>query len=244
MKLKYQILAGLTAILAATACTKTETVDAPALATNRVLEYKITNISGDPIYGVINDEKKTITAYIPYYYYLTSLQPEIEVSDGATVTPGSNTLVEDLDSLFFAAAPLQYTVTAKNGTKATYSLLLETQQPELGMEAPEQDTLLASYTLDEAPYDVQSRYTLRGKNFIVNSALTVKPEVIFLSADNKAYPAVATSAFATSDGVNGSFSVYMPYEANIPEGKYRIRVVNYSRQVILENPVYIAHQVK
>lgn len=244
MNIKHLAPLGLFFTLAIPACTKTETVDAPSLATNRVLEYKITNVSGDPIYGVINDERKTITAYIPYYYYLTAIQPEIAVSDGATINPGSNTLIEGLDSLFFASTPLQYTVTAKDGSKATYSLLLETQQPALEMDEIEEDTLFTSYTLDEAPFDVPVRYTLYGRNFIVNSALTVKPEVVFIAADNTEYHPVATSTFATTDGINGSFSLYMPYKTTIPEGTYKVKVVNYSKQVILEKPVVIAYPVQ
>src|SRR4051812_33084834 len=106
MKIKLVAL-----LLMAVACTKTETVGPPSLASNRVLEYKITNVSGDPIYGVVNDEEKTITAYLPYYYYLTSLQAEIKVSDGASISPGSNSLITGLDSLFFADN-MQYKVTA------------------------------------------------------------------------------------------------------------------------------------
>ena len=229
-------------MLLAAACTKTETSDPPALETNRVLEYKITNVSGDPIYGAINHEDKTITAYIPYDYYLTSLQAEIKVSDGATVNPGSNTIIEKLDSLFFANN-MQYKVTAKNGSSASYKLVLETQQPALEVNEITDESWTTSVVVNYSPYDMPKFYTVTGKHFILNTSLTVKPQVIFIGEDGKEYKPVGTTDFSTSDGVNGSFSVYMPYASDIPEGNYKVKVVNYSRSVTLTKTIKIVHPV-
>jgi hypothetical protein len=237
MKIKLVAL-----LLLAVSCTKTETIDAPGLATNRILEYKITNVSGDPIYGVINDDNKTITAYVPYYYYLTSLQAEIKVSDGASITPGSNSVLEHLDSLFFTESPL-YKVTAKDGSSATYKLVVETQQPALAVNEVTEDSWTTSSVSETYPYDRPVNYTITGSNFIVNSSWTVTPKVIFIGTDGKEYKPVGTSNFSTSNGIDGSFSVYMPYKETIPEGTYKIKVISYSRMVLLEKTIQIVYPV-
>lgn len=65
--------------------------------------------------GVINEDTKTITLFYPLGADVTQLVPMIEVSEGATVTPASG---EPQDF----TEPVEYTVTASNGTTAVYTV--------------------------------------------------------------------------------------------------------------------------
>lgn len=65
--------------------------------------------------GVINEVAKTITLYYPQGADVTQLVPVIEVSEGATVTPASG---EPQDF----TAPVEYTVTALNGSSVVYTV--------------------------------------------------------------------------------------------------------------------------
>ena len=106
----------------------------------------------------------------------------------------------------------------------------------------EEDTLITSIVAPEYPYDRPVTYTLTGTNFVVNSRNTVKPQVILISDNGTEYKSIITTYFFTSNGVDGSFVMYMPYAPDIPEGKYKIKVVNYSKAVTLSKTVQIVHQ--
>jgi hypothetical protein len=66
-----------------------------------------------PVTGVIDEEAKTITATVPTGTDVTALIPTIEMSPKATVTPASGAAAD-------FTTPQSYTVTAENGTSATY----------------------------------------------------------------------------------------------------------------------------
>ncbi len=58
------------------ACTKTTGPD--PLPQNRILSFKVVNLTDTVIYGAIDDIDNTITVYIPFYYGLTVIDPRIE----------------------------------------------------------------------------------------------------------------------------------------------------------------------
>lgn len=68
--------------------------------------------------GVINEVAKTITLSLPEGTEVTHLVPVIEVSEGATVDPASG-VAQDFTQ------PVEYTVTAQNGTTAVYVVTAE-----------------------------------------------------------------------------------------------------------------------
>ena len=82
MIMKHLYLRCIAGISLLCACTKTETVPYEAAATNLMLEYKIVNVQGDPIYGAIQHNDTTISLYLPFYRQLATLEPQIKVSAG------------------------------------------------------------------------------------------------------------------------------------------------------------------
>ncbi|GGF03753.1 hypothetical protein [Flavobacterium limi] len=110
-------------------CTKEE--DVTEITTdqtkNKILSYKITNPGQKhAIYSAVNDEAKTITAYLPAYYQLEFMEVAIELPQGTTISPKADELVP-----VFSDKPFEYTVTATDGTTAKYKLNVVIQYPDM-----------------------------------------------------------------------------------------------------------------
>ena len=78
----------------------------------RILSFTIDGVEGD-----INEIAKTVTVTMPEGTDVTLLEPTIEVSEGATVSPASGE-AQDFTT------PVTYTVTAQNGTTAAYTVMV------------------------------------------------------------------------------------------------------------------------
>ncbi|TDS07464.1 hypothetical protein [Sphingobacterium paludis] len=100
-------------------CTKTEGLE--PLPQDKITVFKVVNLPDENvIYGAVDNQKNTITVYIPYYYSLLVIDPEIEVSNGAQIDGEIwPVLVEEKEKT--------YTVIAANGSKRTYTLIIESQ---------------------------------------------------------------------------------------------------------------------
>lgn len=84
----------------------------------KILSFKIP-VNGIAYTGTINESSKTITVMVPFGTPLTSLTPTIAVSVGATVSPESGVVGS-------FASPVNYTVTAEDGTtKRVYSVIVK-----------------------------------------------------------------------------------------------------------------------
>ncbi|MHB9293362.1 hypothetical protein Holit_02483 [Hollandina sp. SP2] len=64
--------------------------------------------------GIINEADKTIQVLVPFGTNLAQVSPVITLSPWATVNPGSETAVD------FSKGPVEFTVTAQNGTTQVY----------------------------------------------------------------------------------------------------------------------------
>ena len=78
-------------------------------------EKRILSFTIDDVEGEINETAKTVTLTMPEGTDVTELVPTIEVSEGATVSPDSGE-AQDFTN------PVEYTVTAQNGTTAVYTV--------------------------------------------------------------------------------------------------------------------------
>ncbi|MCW3463112.1 hypothetical protein [Chitinophaga nivalis] len=225
------ILAVAFCILVLGACKKT--TDAPALPENRILEFAVTNVQDGPLLGAVNDKNATITLYVPYYSGLLSLLPEIKVPAGATVTPASNTLVENWPLKAAMDSAITYTVRAKDGSSYTYQLIINGQQPDIqANEFSEKSD--APVVLTHYPKQENVVVTIQGDNLIPNAKVTF---VTLVNEAGKGYPLTtltnAPLGFTTFSGA------IPPDPAALPSGKYSIRVTSFSKTVKLKNPVII-----
>lgn len=132
------------------------------LAANRVISYKVLNTNSEPIYSSIDDQKKTITVYLPHYYGLYYMETKIELPKDATISPAETELAP-----VFSAQPFSYKVTAKDGSSATYTLNTIVMQPALQLE--EFSSATSTYTASAG-----TGYTIAiaGANFVPSQTVT------------------------------------------------------------------------
>lgn len=231
-------------LLAIAGCTKTDTIAPPAEADNRITEYKIVNVQGDPIYGTIHDADSSITVYLPFYKQLVVLEPEIKVSAGATVQPGTGTLIENLLEVFQKGRDLKYTVTGKSGKKKTYTLKIDVQQPPLTLkEVSNSATDIKSFDINMSVNFSSITIGLKGSGFHENHDLM---KVVLVDEAGKEYYPIAMSVTNTND-LNAISISLINYQANpdpvltsLPAtGLYKIRVYSYARKATTTFPIRI-----
>lgn len=94
-------------------CTKH--VGLASLPKNKILEYKVKNIPDTVIYGAVDEAEHTITVYVPFYYGLTLIDPEITVSEGARLAGEVLPVAIDADKV-------SYTVKGPDSSSNVYTL--------------------------------------------------------------------------------------------------------------------------
>lgn len=157
----------LIASICLSSCTKEE--DVTEITTdqtkNKILSYSITNPGQkQAIYSAIDHEAKTITAYLPAYYQLEFMEVGIELPQGTTISPATEELVP-----VFTEKPIEYTVTAADGTTAKYTLKVVIQYPDMVLN--ELSTINAS-TGAVSTAKLAFIITVTGKNFLPSAAVT------------------------------------------------------------------------
>ncbi|MFT4093425.1 MAG: hypothetical protein QM640_07280 [Niabella sp.] len=175
MKTSIATLTGLLlfALFVNSGCTKTEdrwtdvvaddvtVVDSSTLAA-RIESFKVVSPGEDQaIYSAVNDSAKTITTYLPAYYEYYYMEVEIDLPDGATVSPSADELVP-----VFPDELWTYTVTAADGSTTTYTHKTVIQQA--GLILDEISTASSTITVSND----QSAIVVTGANFLPDYEVT------------------------------------------------------------------------
>lgn len=230
-------------LLAIAGCTKTDTIAPPAEADNRITEYKIVNVQGDPIYGTVHDADSSITVYLPFFKQLIVLEPEIKVSTGATVQPGTGTLIEDLLDVFQKGRDLKYAVTGKSGKKKTYTLKIIVQQPPLTLKELSSATDVKTYAISTSINFSTITIDLKGTGFHENHELM---KVVLVDEAGKELPPfnISTTNINDLNNVGITLTNYTasadPLLVALPAtGLYKVRVYSYAKQVTTTFPIRI-----
>lgn len=253
--LRLTVVVGSLSVTMLSSCTKTETVEAP----NRITEFKITNVpeGKDPIYGAINDNDNTIKVYLPFFYYLPVIIPEIKTSAGASVTPSNREVSGNLFDAFKTGQPLTYVVKPVTGPERIYTLHVETQQGELKLNEVNSDPVTPKeYILDYTNTNDQSfDIGLRGQNIV--PALDLTGVILIDQATKKEYDMKEAFLSVNNNitGISITFSIGKynyrskpaeepPVETNVarslPDNAvYTIKVYNYASQTTLKNTIRI-----
>lgn len=126
------------------------TPSTPTLSSQKeILSFDFKNLNPEVV-GVIGDGGM-IGATVPYGTDITNLIPIISISDKATVSPAS-LMATDFSS------PVNYTVTAQDGTTKVYvvtvNILPKSQPDPTPAPVPTEDPKISSYTLNNVQGDV------------------------------------------------------------------------------------------
>lgn len=252
-------LAGLCLLLAA--CTKTVTNPYPEQSQSRILSYKIVNTT-TPIIGVVDENDLTITVYLSPTLFLSILEPQITVSEGASVSPASGTFIENLAEYFAKGRTIQYTVTGKDKSVSTYTLHIVSQQPPLSFEEVTTDPAnpvtynhsISWYSNSIAIY-MTTPYLFSASNIVSQavgrvSLVSENGTEYPMTSDGAGAPAFAGADVTSYSHVVVSLSGVIGYnlltggadQTSPPPGLYRIKVQYYSRITTLKNPIRIIYQ--
>nr|WP_068891676.1 hypothetical protein [Pedobacter panaciterrae] len=219
-----------------TSCKKT--MDLPAQSDSKILEYKVP-VSDGVISGVIDETDKTITVYVPFYYQLDVIDPEIKLAQGAK-------LKEEILPVEVLNNTMTYTVTGADKSSSTYKLIIKLQQvTPLVIDELSSETTTASLGIG---FQMASFYG----NFNTNDANKVR--VFLVDAAGKesefshttGYGAAAVAPFNGADGKKSYNISYMGVPQTVLPGLYKVRVKVLSLTAEMKYPVqleYITPQV-
>jgi hypothetical protein len=228
-------------LLSTSSCKKTIVNPLPSQPDDRILEYKITNVQGSPIYGAVDDSKKTITVVIPAYLQLVTLQPEIKITDGATVSPASNALVQNIPEVFLKKREVSYTVKGKSGLNSTYKLELKVQQVDFKINELSTDPASSS-TYTKVANSTLTFY-LTGSGFSENNDL-MRAELLNLNGEAIGDLGISAGVInTTSKPIYLDDALLAKFKTPLPAtGQYRIKIYNYAKEATLINPIIIKKQ--
>lgn len=205
-------------------CKKTIGLD--PLPLNKILEYKVANMADTVLYGIIDDSDNTITVYVPFYYGLSLIDPEIKLSEGASLT-------EPILPVNINDDTQTYTVKGADGSTNTYKLKIAQQNP------PTFD--IAWATKPPVSYPINVVPLIRG-NFMTTNAALVKITVTNIKTGT------ATKLDMSGAGmyIDRSADDYV-YQggfipATIDTGSYKVKVDFLQKSVELPEPLHIVYR--
>lgn len=179
----------------------------------------------EDVKAAIDEDKKTITAEVPFSTDVTALEPTIAVSEKATVSP-ENKVAKDFTET------VEYTVTAEDGSEAKYAVTVAVAKSDAKQIMTFSFLAKDNESLSE---DIEGE--------VDESNLTVKVEVPFGTKTSELVPTIVTSLGSTVSPDNGAvkdFSEVIEYTVTAEDAsttKYTITVVIKAptdRQVLIE----------
>jgi len=212
----------ITVLIASIACTKT--TDPDPLPQNRILVYKVTNLTDTVIYGAVDNIENSITVYIPFYYGLTLIDPQIEVSGGAKIE--GEILPVNIEK------STSYTVTGADGSKRIYSLKIVLQNTP-PLKVIWATTNLLSYPRAALPI-VKGNFWARNRALL---KLSMKHQ-----ANGKTVtldPGQGNMQINAADEYSFG-GIVVPPDADT--GYYQLSIGFMGQQVLVESPVHIIHR--
>lgn len=214
-----------------------KTMELPKQANSKIIAYKVP-VSDGMISGVIDETDKTITVYVPFYYNLEVIDPEITLASGAKLS----TEVLPVDLLDDKTT---YTVTGTDKSTSTYKLVIKVQQI-LPLKVNEISTESKTVVWGIGYYMIN----LSGS---FNTLDATKVKIFLVGADNKEIEMVYTTGYgpaAVNVLMSGSEKLYSIGYIGVPQtldpGTYKVRVKIQALSTDLKYPVkleYIQPQV-
>lgn len=207
------------------ACKKT--IGLEPLPQNKILEYKISNLKDTVMYASINQLNNTITVYLPVNYGLSLIDPEIKVSEGATLTevPLPVDVYEQ---------EKKYTVKAKDGSTNTYTLKIKVMNPI------KLDVFWAPFSIvngemiayPNSDLNFSGNFNAFGEGLLRIDLLHKKTGKLTVIKD-----AQVTWVLASP-----TQSAFMNLNPGIDTGAYQVKVKYYDQEMTMKEPLHIIHR--
>lgn len=217
------------ALVMIVACTKT--ADLPARAQSNILSFAITNLPDTVIYGAVDNTDKTITVYLPFYYNLNIIDPQIKVSEGARI-------LEELLPVDIADSTQQYTVKGKDSSTTVYKLKIRIQAPGVPFTLIEHSTA-DNYYVTNPGY---SQFSFGGSFYTTNSRLI---NAWLVNSEGEETSLQLNGVFAQNDNSTGEMAYWLtmvPIPATLDSGLYYVKASVYDRTVTMQYPIRISYQ--
>lgn len=225
MKHSYTFFLLMALFVGFTACKKT--IDLEPLPENKILEYKISNLKDTVMYASINQLNNTITVYVPVFYGLSLIDPEIKVSEGATLT-------EVPQPVNIYEQDKKYTVKGADGSTNTYTLKIKVMNP-VKLVA----TWPASYLVNREMLTYPLNSTTFSGNF--NAFGTGLIQIELINKKSGKVVKVADPEVVWRPGAVEQSAFFTP-DATIDTGLYQMNLKYYEQEITMKEPVHIVHR--
>jgi len=219
------------AFLSLYACKKTE--DLPPLPNSKIVAYKVPVADG-AISGAIDESDKTITVYIPFYYQLDVIDPEVTLAEGARLQ-GEIEPVEVLDST------VTYTVQGADNSTSTYKLVIVLQQiAPLVIQEASTETTIANWGVGANTIQLQG-------NFNTNDAAKITAYLVSEDGlETPLSPRGAAGMPRVSVSMMGDHKLYTFGQLGVPQtldtGLYKIKVKVQALSAESQYPIRLVYQ--
>lgn len=217
------------------ACKKT--MELPPQSNSKIIAYKVP-VSDGSISGVIDETDKTITVYLPFYYQLDVIDPEIKLANGARLS-------EEVLPVDVLDNKTTYTVTGADKSIVTYKLVIKMQQIS--------PLTVKEVSAENKPVVWGIGYYMVNFSGNFNTLDPTKIKLFLVGADNKETEMSYTTGYgpaAVSVLMNKTEKIYSIGYVGVPQtldpGLYTVRVKVQSLTTDLKYPVkleYILPQV-
>ncbi|MBB6107949.1 hypothetical protein SAMN05421821_101136 [Mucilaginibacter lappiensis] len=213
-------------LLAVSIASCKKTIELPAQPQNKITEYKVVNLTDTVIYGAIDQVEKSITVYVPFYYSLAVIDPQISVSDGAAI-------VEKVIPVSVDAQNVTYTVKAKDGSTNTYKLkIIQQNIPSLTVRWAFNQNVEASPPLALPPIlgSFESRNGAEVQVDLTNQK----------TGKTVTYPKGSPLTLMPSDNDYVLNNILLP--SDIDTGYYKVKVTFQGHSAQITEPVHVVYQ--
>ncbi len=211
------------------ACTETEYIDFEKEPQNRILEYRVTN-SQQELLGAIDNQKNTITVYIPYYLGIDYLNAEVKLEEGAKLLDGAGNEINldgGLNPIRVSpdSATYDYTVVAATGEQRTYTLFQKVlpYPHTLDVKYAAMDTSASFFTI---PVNFYMEITGNFESTITNSKIILTNKASGEVHEDWIRPVSMTAG-------NNEYTLRTLISADANAGEYRVRVEHQGRSASL-----------
>jgi hypothetical protein len=212
-------------VFAVIACTKTEAYEPEP--NNRILEFKITNLSDTVLFGAIDNIDNTITVYIPFYYGMSVIDPEIKLENGA-VLKGEILPVSVKDTTH------TYTVISSEGLSRTYKLVM-LQKSDMAMNLFISTTNIYPESLLTIMGDFMSTSTETLEMFFVNK---VTKDTSYIDLNKP----VSIELNTTIRDLPHSYLLRTYLRVEMDSGQYDIHLTHLGRTEVVKDPLRIQYR--